>query len=275
MNRPPFPALILAAILLTACTPVLPAASTPAPIPTASHSFPPATPTPTSLSITPTPTSLSITPTTVFLENGLVWTECIVPDREYSSTSRDLSILKKCAKPPGWSDADAGMMGERVKRETGFYDLQISIGTDDYEANFVDRSEVGYIYQLTKNGDVLLQATAQFTTYDPNLNLWNMDGTLVWELGGMQPVIFVDGENLNETYRLEGSYFPYQINGNLIFVARKNGRYSIVYDGKFTGPEFDAIEMAYCCAMVPLVRGSGQYWFVGSREGKTYLVSIR
>lgn len=183
-------------------------------------------------------------------------------------------ILKKCAEPPKWSAEDANRMGERVKRESGFYDLQITIGIDHYKASLVDRSNAGSIYELTKNGDVLDRATTQFSTYDPNLNLWNMDGTLVWELGGMQPVILVDGINFNEKYQLEGSYFPYQINEKLIFVAQKNGKYSILYDGNFTGPEFDVIKMAYCCAMVPLVRGSGQYWFVGIREGKTYLVSI-
>lgn len=255
---------ILTLALLTGCAPV----PIPVPTPTAT-STPTVTPAPTA-----TPTPISIIPTTTILENGLAWTECIVPDREYSQVSRDMLILKKCAEPPEWSAEDANRMGERVKRESGFYDLQITIGIDHYKASFVDRSNAGYIYELTKNGDVLDRATTQFSTYDPNLNLWNMDGTLVWELGGMQPVILVDGINFNEKYQLEGSYFPYQINEKLIFVAQKNSKYSILYDGNFTGPEFDVIKMAYCCAMVPLVRGSGQYWFVGIREGKTYLVSI-
>jgi hypothetical protein len=72
-----------------------------------------------------------------------------------------------------------------------------------------------------------------------------------------------------------GSYFPYEIKGKLIFVAKKNRNFSVMYDEKIVGPEFDEISMPYCCAMVPLIRRNEWYWFVGSREGIKYLVSIQ
>ena len=43
----------------------------------------------------------------------------------------------------------------------------------------------------------------------------------------------------------------------------------MVYDNKVVGTEFDDIQMAYCCSMASVYRGSGQYWFLGSRTGTT------
>jgi hypothetical protein len=217
----------------------------------------------------------SITPTMTVMENGLTWTECIVPNRDYSRMGEDMAILKKCVEPPEWSDEDSERLGERVTGNLDFDDLRITIGTDYFEARLVDRDKDGFQYELTKNGVVIYKTITHFTTIDPNRDFWNIDGKLVWELAGEQSVIIVDGVDFNEKYQLEGAYFPYEIKGKLIFVAKKNGKFSIMYDEKTVGPEFDEISMPYCCAMAPLVRGNGQYWFVGSREGIKYLVSIR
>ena len=166
-------------------------------------------------------------------------------------------------------------MGERVKGNLGFDDLRITIGKDRFEARLVDRDKDGFPLQLTPNGEVVYKAIAHFMTNDPNGDLWNIDGKLVWELDGSQPVLIVDGVDFNQHYQLDGSYFPYEIKGKLIFVAKKNEKFMIVYDEKIIGPEFDEISMPYCCGMVPLIRENGQYWFVGSREGIKYLVSIQ
>ena len=80
-------------------------------------------------------------------------------------------------------------------------------------------------------------------TDDPNRNFWNIGGKLVWELAGYTTVIVVDGVNYNEKYGLEGSFFPYEINGKLIYIAKKDGKYHIVYDDQVMGPEFDEISM--------------------------------
>jgi hypothetical protein len=209
------------------------------------------------------------------VDNGLTWTECVVPDRDYSLMHEDMAILKQCVDPFEGSDDDSVRKGERVKGDLGFDDLRITIGVDLFEARLVDRNNEGFHYELTKNGEVINKTIAQFTTYDMNQNLWNIDGKLVWELAGVQSVIIVDGVNFNEKHHLEGSYFPYEIKGKLIFVAKKNGNFSVMYDEKIVGPEFDEISMPYCCAMVPLIRRNEWYWFVGSREGIKYLVSIQ
>ena len=97
----------------------------------------------------------------------------------------------------------------------------------------------------------------------------------MWELGGYIQVIVVDGVDYNEKYQLEGSYFPYEIKGKLIYIAKKNGTFHIVYDETMIGQEFDAISMAYCCGMISVYYGSGQYWFVGRRDGTMYVVSVQ
>jgi hypothetical protein len=84
----------------------------------------------------------------------------------------------------------------------------------------------------------------------------------------------VDGINITEKYQLEGAYFPYEIRGKLIYIAQKSGKYQVIYHEKPIGPEFDKISMPYCCSMVHLKYGSGQYWFVGSHDGRMVLVSF-
>jgi hypothetical protein len=127
---------------------------------------------------------------------------------------------------------------------------------------------------LIKNGEVILKIIPGFVASDPNRNFWNIGGKLVWELSGYRPVIVVDGVNFNEKYQLEESYFPYEINGKLIYIAEKNGKQHIVYDDKVLGPEFDQIYKAYCCGMISVYYGHGQYWFVGRRAGTRFIVLI-
>jgi hypothetical protein len=214
--------------------------------------------------------------TTTILENGLTWIECQVPDHDYALVREDMEVLKKCVDQPKWSDEDTNRRGKDVKGKNVFRDLKITIGEDTYEAKLEDIGGDGCcFYRLYKNGEQILRTHAIFMTFDPNLGFWNIGGKIVWELGGVPPVIIVDGENYNEKYQWEGSYFPYEIKGKLIYVAKKDEKYHVVYDGQIVGSEFDEIKMSYCCAMIPLIRGGGQYWFVGSLDGKKVVVLIQ
>jgi hypothetical protein len=242
---------------------------TPTPLPTPSPlpSIPPA--------IQATSLPVSMIPTTVVMENGLEWTECVVPNRDYAYSKVDLEFLKECVDIPRWDENDKKRMGERVESQGGLADLRITIGSDLFETKLDDITKKGCCsYQLVKNGNVILEITPGFMTSDPNRNFWNIGGELVWELAGYTTVIVVDGVDFNEKYQLEGSFFPYEINGKLIYLAKKDGKYHIVYDGEVVGPEFDQISMAYCCGMISVYNGHGQYWFVGRREGTKYIVQI-
>lgn len=198
-----------------------------------------------------------------------------MPNRGYSVESDDMKFLKSCIGTPPWGENDKKMVGERLsKKGESEADLQITIGNDYYETKH-DNSKKLWTYELVKNGDTILEIYPSFTTHDPNRNFWNIDGKLVWELAGWTQVIVVNGVNYNEKYELEGSYFPYEIKGKLIYIAKKNGKYQVVYDNKVLGSEFDEIQMAYCCSMASVYRGSGQYWFLGRRGEAKFIISIQ
>jgi hypothetical protein len=211
------------------------------------------------------------------MENGLTWTECAVPNRNWAMFNEDMEFLEKCVKRPGpASEHDKNMMGERLGLPADFHTLRMTIGGFLYEAKIIRLEDYpNFEYELIKNGIVITKVKTLQTAYDPNLGFWNIGGKLVWELGGETSVIVVDGVNFNEKYQLQGSYFPYEIKGKLIYIAKQNGKLHLVYDDKIMGPDFDEISMPYCCGMMYLFHSNGQYWFVGRREETKYLVSIQ
>lgn len=222
---------------------------------------------------------VSMTPTTVVMENGLTWTECVVPYRDYVRDEPDFELATSCLNLDwlGYDDYNIEINGHRL-RETRISgevgdNLQLIIGEDVYETRYTLSSASNY--KLLKNGIVIATVNvSQNGFFDPNLKLWNIGGKSVWEIYSEPPTIVVDGINLTETHQWEGSFFPYDIKNKLIYVAQKNGKYSIVYDDKVIGPEFDEIYMKYCCATTNVIYGHGQYWFWGRREGTYYVVAI-
>jgi len=225
----------------------------------------------------PKPTSAlsySGIPTVIPMNNGLTWSECIIPNRDYSRETADMEFLKSCIDTPIWSEDDKKMVGERVSGREGDADLRITIGNDYYETKH-DNSKELWTYELVKNGEAILKIKPSFMAYDPNRNFWNIEGKLIWELAGYTAMIVVDGVNYNEKYQLEGSFFPYEIKSKLIYIAQKNRKFHIVYNDQVVGSEFDEIQMAYCCSMASVYRGSGQYWFLGRRGETKFIVSIQ
>lgn len=236
---------------------------------------------PTSLPPTETPTPIktslpiSGTPTAIVLENGLTWSECIVPNRMYSMETADKEFLDSCIKSPDGNEYDRKWVAEHILGQDLFYDLRITIGNDVFETEHY-RTDTCCNYKLMKNGEVIVELHSTFAmTHDPNRHFWNIEGVLVWELAGVPPFIVVNGENFNDKYQLEGSFFPYEIRGKLIYIAKKNGTYHIVYNNKVVGPEFDDIQITYGGSMASVYYGSGQYWFLGRRDGTKYVVSIQ
>jgi len=219
-------------------------------------------------------TSVPSIPTTVVLEDGLSWTECTLPLRDYYySNNSDLKLITSCLNMdfPRGDDHDKAMNGERVHAIMGD-NLRLVVGTDIYETRYTRSTADDY--ELLKNGVVIARASAHFIASDPNRKLGMMGGKVVWEIISEPPVAIVDGINVNEAYQLEGSFFPYEVKGKLIYIVKKNGQYHVVYNDKMIGPEFDEISMAYCCAKLSVSYGKGQYWFLGRRDGMQYIVAI-
>lgn len=224
--------------------------------------------------ITPTYYPPIGTITKMELESGIIWAECVVKNRAYAHVWPDVDTLSQCADLPRTNAHDDEIRGERFERSRfAFADLRLKIGDDLYETRY-DETKSCCEYDFEKNGQTLLRATAPFYTFDPNRNLWNIAGQAVWELISEPPDIIVEGIHYNEKYGPEGVFFPYEIKGKLIFIAKENGKFHIVYDGARVGLEFDEISMAYCCGMMSVLYGSGQYWFLGTRDGVMYVVTI-
>ena len=196
-------------------------------------------------------------------------------DFEFATTCLNMDWL-------GWDNYDIKLDGQRLREERINGDgahgdnLRLIIGDDIYETKYTNVSGWNN-YELLKNREAIAKATAcpYCIIGDPNLKLWNIGGKSIWEIFTEPPAIFVDGTNLNEKYQFEGTYFPYNIKNKLIYIASKNGKYSVVYDEKVIGHEFDQIYMSYCCASTSVLYGHEQYWFWGRREGTYYVVAIR
>lgn len=244
---------------------------------------------PTSLPPTETPTPIKTslpvlgTPTTIELEDGLAWTECIVPP----NTRTDSDFATTCLNMnwAGWDDHNMMLNGQRLREERvkGICgdNLRLVIGKDIYETSYTVPPENNcykYDYELLKNGVVIATVKGVISVAtDPNKKLWNVDGKSVWEIQSASPAenlsaIIVDGVNQNEKYQLEGSFHVYYFKEKIIFIALKNGKYHIIYNDKFIGHEFD--EIFIYGGPPSVLYGYEQYWFLGRREGTYYVVAI-
>ncbi|MBI9051269.1 MAG: hypothetical protein JEZ00_17735 [Anaerolineaceae bacterium] len=217
-----------------------------------------------------------MTPITLVLENGLTWTECALPDRHFAYVTPDMEEISNCLNMtfPSLDETDKNRFGERLADEGGADDFRLFIGSDTFETRHTNVDGFTYNYELLKNGTVIAQTDALYEVFPPNQSLANIAGKPVWEIIAPPAVIIVDGVNFNEKYQLDGSFFPYEIKGKLLYIAQTNEKYHIVYDDKTVGPEFDELSMAYCCADMSVSFGSGQYWFLGKREGMQFVVAI-
>jgi hypothetical protein len=282
MNRPL--ALLLTAVL-AACQ-VIPQTPLPSPIVVLPEdtATAPATSVPTTTPLPPTETIavietstllVSVTPTIISLEQGITWTECIAPVKDYAKHMPDDEFALHClgSERPVFDDKDRSVMGERIEGSNGS-DLKQVIGNDVYLVKH-DGTNGCCDYQLLKNGSVLLSTHASLITFDPNVNLWNFGGRLVWELITDPPTIIVDGVDFNQKYKLEGIFQPYLIKDKLLYIAKKDGKYHIVYAEEVIGPDFDEIYIKYCCATTKVNYGGGRYRFWGRRGDTYYVVEIQ
>lgn len=270
---------LLVTVILTSCNSIIPTPTAQEEIAESKTATPTVTPilfssaTPPLQTETSTKLPVSSVPTTVILNDDLTWTECVLPYKDYFHTKPDIELITTCLgmEFPIWDDSDKAKFGERVHGLNGD-NLQLIVSDFIYETRYTQSNSREY--ELLRNGVVIATVNANFIVADPNRKLGNLGGKIVWEVISEPPVLIVDGENINEEYQLEGSFFPYEINNKLIYFAKKDGKYHIVYDDKFIGSEFDEISMAYCCAKLSVTYGKGQYWFLGRRNGVQYVVAL-
>ncbi len=220
--------------------------------------------------LSPTPTDVPVKTEIIYQESGLVWQECNLTGKNWQMAEECLGIVL-----PDWSDADRQRLGEQIG---GMGPITQTIGSDTYVAMYTGHhNRMQEEYALLKNNKVITTITSTIWAYDPNQSLINVGGKIVWEFADHEhPRVFVDGVDIRSEYNLDAAYRPYDIGEKLLFVARKDGKYFVVYDGQQLGPEFDEISIAYCCepAGESIRRLQGEYWFWGSRNGKNTIVVI-
>ncbi len=217
---------------------------------------------------TPSTTVRSTTPDAA----GLTWRECAL------DVENDPWQAEKCF---GQSAPNAfGDNSERTNFSTSYAtdDLRLTIGSEVYEtahrAGVLPNQDC---FTLQHGAEKLTTLCGQFTSHSPNILLENIQGKVAWEFADHRlDTIVYDGQDLRQVYALDAAYRPYQLNGKLIFVGKKAGKYFVVYDGQKIGPDFDEISIAYCCEPVlwSVQFGQGRYVFWGSRDKQSYVVEI-
>lgn len=204
--------------------------------------------------------------------SGLAWLECEVSFDLYHKWS----VADKCFGFPlsSWQEEDRAHLGERFRRNSHMWDdFRITINGNIYETD----NQPGGLYILYRNEKMYAQSMSGFTSFPPNRSLQDVGGKVVWELANPEhPTIIFDGQDLRQELNLDAAYLPYNINDRLIFVAKKDSKYFIVYGKEQTGPEFEKISVGYCCspAGYSVQRVQGQYWLWGIRENRYFLVMI-
>ncbi len=242
---------------------------TPTPIylPTLPYPYPaPTIHTPAS---SPTSTIIPVLTEEIYQDAGLLWQECNLLYKDWQSGEECLGV-----ELPDWSETERGFFGYQ---QDGIGTITQTVGNDAYEGIFISWNDGQEEYALRKNGEVVTTITAEQEGYDPNRSLINLNGKILWEFAGYQhETVIYDGKDLRQGYGADALYLPYLVGRRLILVARQGSKYFIVYDGQKIGPDFDKIEIAYCCepAMYSIRRVKGEYWFWGDRNKQNYLVRI-
>jgi len=212
---------------------------------------------------------------------GLAWRECEagVPNFDLQEACFGQRFLRRTAAEEagrGTRDGDA---------------LRLSIGADTYEALDVG---LGLCVYLKNGRPVSLLRSEQPEGWPAAISLVDVGGKAALEFdrdGHMTTVshngasmavhdgratILYDGQDVCSLYGLDAAYRPYEMAGKLLFIARKDGRYFIVYDGRRMGPVFDCIALANRGGPDPSLPqcGGGRFWFWGLRGGQLYAVEV-
>ncbi len=86
--------------------------------------------------------------------------------------------------------------------------------------------------------------------------------------------VFYEGKTLNEAYGLEGSSHLFAYQGKIGFVAEKDGKKFLMFNGQKASADFDQIRTHGCCAVFPypiLLDEKGIFSFLAKRGENYYL----
>ena len=90
--------------------------------------------------------------------------------------------------------------------------------------------------------------------------------------------IWQDGVGeITQHYGLQNAIVPYEANGKMVFLAQKNDKWHVMYDGKQISEEFERIDFGYCCEpakYMPKAFNYRYYVFFATQDSKQKLVEV-
>lgn len=186
-----------------------------------------------------------------------------------------------------WSDVDALLakaqenkdfkfpQGQEIvfprAKEVSRYD---QVGTEDWEnleESFVfddktynlfavdSDNVISERYKILEDQDVtLFEAPMNYGAEGPiiDFRLVNNQPAITYRAGTYENStenIFYAGETMNEKYGFSGSHFLFSYQNKLGFVAQKDGKEYIFFNGKIVSRDYDQIPTSSCCATIPPV----------------------
>lgn len=213
---------------------------------------------------TPVPT---VVPTEQVLDqSGLLWREC-----DLSSLGWEQAETCLGHPLPVRDDTEEGRFGMRTD-----HGLVLQDGQEVYEVRSAEFGPLAWS-ALYKNGRPLRTIFDHTPFHSPNISLQLIGGKAAWEFYGERvQMVLYDGRDLRSQYDLDAAYRPYELDGKLILIGRKEDTYFVVYDGERVGSPFDEITIGYCCEIVLYAPhfGGGRYVFWGRRGDSYRLIEI-
>jgi hypothetical protein len=205
---------------------------------------------------------------------GLIWRECELPilDQSGNAAAPDESFACFGQSLPVRSEEDKRNSGQNAGRTS----VTMSVGSTAFSAR-ADELAFLTVYTLSKNNGAVKGLVGLGDTMWLRMFLWNVDGHVAWGIANQDlDTIVYNGKDLRNVYGLDKAQAPYGLNERLIWVARKDGKSFVMYDGQKIGQEFEQIIVAYCCetSLYSVQAGQGRYQFRGTRAGKNYIVEI-
>jgi hypothetical protein len=194
---------------------------------------------------------------------------------EFELGDCDEDNMCKVIKP----EAPLDLMKKYANYET------FGIGQDIYLIAETDQAKQ---YEIYKNNELLFKrpiyfgasstvSQASLVLNKPAFTFYDYKGDLSPNSPNVKNNVYYDGEFYNEKYQLDETRNLFGYQDKIGFVAVKDQKYSVYFNGKKISQDFDEIRTYACCAIFAYpfeVYDNGILFFMARRGTEYYLVEI-
>jgi hypothetical protein len=222
----------------------------------------------------PTPTPLpTVEPAEQVLASGLRWRECRVSSLDWRQAEACLGYTHGDLK-----ESD----GAGVRLENGEWRLRVDgVAKDVAYSTLYETRTVEWLGLLSaslyRDGRRVHTFIDRASGFSPHLSLRLVGDQVAWAFSGERVhTVAYGGRDLRVQYDLDAVYAPYELDGKLIVIGKRDGLAYVLYDDERIGPSFENIITAYCCeaGLYAPFAGEGWYGFWGERDGGQWVVEI-